>query len=166
MDDCVWNTLRSAAKQDGVAVSLRGTRSSGRHDSVEQHRPLSAYGLDVAKVSNTSGRSLTQQRRRVSTQNSSSCPSTGNTSCLTSCRRAPSRLCHPSFRTRRTNQIGVVRQSQRATVRARARRSLSSRADACHPPRTALSSLLFPSALGSWMPFRGLPNSTSRTVTP
>ena len=58
LGDGVWSTLKNAAKQDGVTVSLRGMKSSGRHDSVDKHRSLAAYGLDVAKVQHHVGQIL------------------------------------------------------------------------------------------------------------
>ena len=46
----VWARLQQEARNDNVTIKLRGLNSSGRRDSPQEHRSLSAYGVDPKMV--------------------------------------------------------------------------------------------------------------------
>ena len=46
----VWARLQQAARDDNVTIKLRGLASSGRRDSPQEHRSLSAYGVEPEMV--------------------------------------------------------------------------------------------------------------------
>ena len=157
LGDGVWSTLTKAANQDGVKPSLRGMKSSGRHNSVEKHRTLSVYGVDVAKVQHHVTKILDAAVAVGFDPDFFQLPDHWVHSLDQQLPKRPLPTLPPSLPSEdEWDFIDYSRDSPE-------RESPSSMESATPPTARMSFSFFFPSALGSQVPFRVLPGSASVT---